>query len=166
YDDLPLKTKSGAIIPVEFVSNAYDCEGIKVIQCNIRNISERHLDRAKILRFTQLYATLSQCNKAIVHCTTETELFQHICQIAVQFGGMKMAWVGLVNSETLLVDPAASFGDDTAYLNDLMISVDTNSPLGRVRISRLTRLPHPGMNVPPSPGWQPQPRCLFLKTAW
>ncbi|BCO29555.1 hypothetical protein MIZ03_4478 [Rhodoferax lithotrophicus] len=131
YDDLPLKTKAGTIIPVEFVSNAYDCEGIKVIQCNIRNISERHADRAKILRFTQLYATLSQCNKAIVHCTTEAELLQHICRIAVQFGGMKMAWVGLGNSETLLVDPVASFGDDTGYLNNLMISVDVNSPLGQ-----------------------------------
>ena len=41
YEDLPLKTKAGAIVPVEFVSNAYDCEGIKVIQCNIRNITER-----------------------------------------------------------------------------------------------------------------------------
>ena len=52
YDDLPLKTKIGIIVPVEFVSNTYDCEGIKVIQCNIRNISERHADQAKILRFT------------------------------------------------------------------------------------------------------------------
>ncbi|MHB8666465.1 MAG: diguanylate cyclase domain-containing protein [Burkholderiales bacterium] len=41
YEDLPLRTKAGAIVPVEFVSNAYDCEGTKVIQCNIRNISER-----------------------------------------------------------------------------------------------------------------------------
>lgn len=41
YEDLPLKTKAGAIVPVEFVSNTYDCEGIKVIQCNIRNITER-----------------------------------------------------------------------------------------------------------------------------
>jgi len=41
YEDLPLRTKTGAIVPVEFVSNAYDCEGIKVIQCNIRNITER-----------------------------------------------------------------------------------------------------------------------------
>lgn len=131
YDDLPLKTKTGTIIPVEFVSNAYDCEGTKVIQCNIRNISERHADRAKILRFTQLYATLSQCNKAIAHCTSEAELFQKICQIAVQFGGMKMAWVGLVDSETLLVQPAASFGDDTDYLKNLAISADANSPPGQ-----------------------------------
>jgi diguanylate cyclase (GGDEF)-like protein/PAS domain S-box-containing protein len=131
YDDLPLKTKTGIIVPVEFVSNTYDCEGIKVIQCNIRNISERHADQAKILRFTQLYATLSQCNKAIVHCTTEAELFKQICQIAVEFGGMKMAWVGLINAETSLVQPVASFGDDTAYLKDVMISVEANNPLGR-----------------------------------
>lgn len=41
YEDLPLKTKSGKQIDVEFVSNAYDCEGITVIQCNIRVITER-----------------------------------------------------------------------------------------------------------------------------
>jgi len=41
YEDLPLKTRAGEKVPVEFVSNTYDCEGIKVIQCNIRNITER-----------------------------------------------------------------------------------------------------------------------------
>lgn len=41
YEDLPLRTKAGAIVPVEFVSNTYDCEGVKIIQCNIRNITER-----------------------------------------------------------------------------------------------------------------------------
>jgi PAS domain S-box-containing protein len=37
YEDLPLKTKSGAMVEVEFISNAYDCEGVRVIQCNIRD---------------------------------------------------------------------------------------------------------------------------------
>lgn len=41
YEDLPLKTKAGIKVEVEFVSNAYDCEGVRVIQCNIRDISER-----------------------------------------------------------------------------------------------------------------------------
>ncbi len=46
YDNLPLRTRAGMRIEVEFVSNAYDCEGIRVIQCNIRDISERrHLQR-------------------------------------------------------------------------------------------------------------------------
>ncbi|MBE0612056.1 MAG: GGDEF domain-containing protein [Burkholderiales bacterium] len=41
YDDLPLKTKAGAAVPVEFISNTYDYEGVTIIQCNIRNITER-----------------------------------------------------------------------------------------------------------------------------
>ena len=130
YKDLPLRTKAGAKIAVEFVSNTYDCEGIKVIQCNIRNITERKADRAKIQRHTQLYAALSQCNKAIVRCTSEEELFLEVCRAAVQFGGMKMAWVGIVDNETQLVRPATSFGDHTEYLAGLSISAAADSPFG------------------------------------
>ena len=39
YDDMPLKTRQGRLIDVEFVSNAYDCAGTRVIQCNVRDIS-------------------------------------------------------------------------------------------------------------------------------
>jgi len=41
YDDLPLRTKSGRLIQVEFVSNVYLVGSEKVIQCNIRDISDR-----------------------------------------------------------------------------------------------------------------------------
>jgi PAS domain S-box-containing protein len=41
YADLPLKTRTGALINVEFVSNAYDCAGVRVIQCNIRNMTDQ-----------------------------------------------------------------------------------------------------------------------------
>ncbi len=41
YDDLPLRTKIGQLVQVEFVSNVYAVGDEKVIQCNIRNITER-----------------------------------------------------------------------------------------------------------------------------
>ena len=41
YDDLPLKTSDGLQIDVEFVSNVYKVGDKKVIQCNIRDITER-----------------------------------------------------------------------------------------------------------------------------
>ena len=41
YEDLPLETKSGKLIEVEFVSNIYKVNHSEVIQCNIRDISER-----------------------------------------------------------------------------------------------------------------------------
>ena len=41
YENLPLKTKSGRLVQVEFVSNVYLVGDEKVIQCNIRDISDR-----------------------------------------------------------------------------------------------------------------------------
>ncbi|MBA4384941.1 MAG: hypothetical protein C0410_09410 [Anaerolinea sp.] len=41
YEDIPLETKNGIRKDVEFVSNVYDVDRIKVIQCNIRDITER-----------------------------------------------------------------------------------------------------------------------------
>ena len=41
YDDLPLETRDGRLIAVEFVSNSYMAGTEKVIQCNIRDITER-----------------------------------------------------------------------------------------------------------------------------
>ncbi|MDP9249600.1 MAG: PAS domain-containing sensor histidine kinase [bacterium] len=41
YEDLPLVTKDGHFIDVEFVSNSYLAGGTLVIQCNIRDITER-----------------------------------------------------------------------------------------------------------------------------
>ena len=41
YDDLPLQTSAGVRREVEFVSNLYQENGHKVIQCNIRDITER-----------------------------------------------------------------------------------------------------------------------------
>jgi len=41
YDDLPLKTKDGHRKDVEFVSNSYKVDQKEVIQCNIRDITNR-----------------------------------------------------------------------------------------------------------------------------
>jgi len=41
YENLPLKTKAGRLVQVEFVSNVYLVGNEKVIQCNIRDISDR-----------------------------------------------------------------------------------------------------------------------------
>jgi formate hydrogenlyase transcriptional activator len=43
YEDLPLETKDGRLIAVEFVSNVYLVNHHKVIQCNIRDITQRKL---------------------------------------------------------------------------------------------------------------------------
>ena len=94
------------------------------------DITERKIIEKKLARHMQLYAALSQCNKAIVQCTNKEELFSQVCRAAVQFGGMKMAWVGIVDPQTHVIQPVVSFGDDRGYLTDLKISTDASNPHG------------------------------------
>lgn len=51
YEDLPLETRSGTDVEVEFVSNVYYSAGKKTIQYNIRDITERrHMEMELHLR--------------------------------------------------------------------------------------------------------------------
>lgn len=61
YEDIPLETKQGERVEVEFVSNTYSVDGRKVIQCNIRDITERaraaHALVASEARYRRLFET-------------------------------------------------------------------------------------------------------------
>ncbi len=95
-----------------------------------KDISDTRAAAEQIRQFTNINTALSQCNKAIVHCTSEEELFLKICHIAVQYGGMKMAWVGMIDPATQMLTPVASYGDDIGYLKSVNISVASDDPAG------------------------------------
>jgi PAS domain S-box-containing protein len=55
YEDLPLETRDGRHIDVEFVSNVYLVNGKKVIQCNIRDITaHKHAEELVIKSLDQV----------------------------------------------------------------------------------------------------------------
>jgi two-component system, cell cycle sensor histidine kinase and response regulator CckA len=68
YEDLPLETLDGHPISVEFVSNVYLVDHSKVIQCNIRDITERKHAEAKNKR---LMAAIEQAGEAVVVTDTQ-----------------------------------------------------------------------------------------------
>jgi PAS domain S-box-containing protein len=53
YEGLPLETKEGQRVEVEFISNAYLVDRKQLIQCNIRNITERKKAEAEIRRLNE-----------------------------------------------------------------------------------------------------------------
>jgi PAS domain S-box-containing protein len=68
YEDLPLETKDGRKIAVEFVSNVYQSGDKEVIQCNVRDITER---RAAEQHLHLLNTCVSHLNEIIL--VTEAE---------------------------------------------------------------------------------------------
>ncbi|MDD2928683.1 MAG: EAL domain-containing protein [Sideroxydans sp.] len=96
-----------------------------------RDITGRKTTEGKLVRMTNLYNALSQCNQAIVRGTNEAELFDIICRDVVELGGMEMAWIGLLDQAGSQLSPVASFGAGTEYLAGLQISTSADEPTGR-----------------------------------
>lgn len=83
YKDLPLRAKGGRLIQVEFVSNVYLAGDEKVIQCNIRDITERKeaqdalLKRESLLREQSVRDHLTGLfNRRYMEETLERELLR------------------------------------------------------------------------------------------
>ena len=123
YDNLPLVTKEGARLSVEFVSNVYDCEGIQVIQCDIRDNTKRYLVEIALQATTRSLKMLSESNVALLSSETENILLAEYCRIAVDTGGYCMAWVGLVDDgDEQNIKVLSQYGANNGYLELLKAS--------------------------------------------
>ena len=122
------RRKDGSLIDVEISTTGVDIEGQHYYFASSRDISARKAVENKVWRLTQLYAAMAQCNQAILHYIDEVELLARICHAAVNVGGMKMAWVGMIDESKSLIIPAASSGAGIEFLQTLEISSGGNNP--------------------------------------
>ena len=84
---------------------------------------------AALLRLNRLYAVLSATNHAIVRAKDRDILFSNICRGAVENGGFKMVWIGLIDDESGMVKPVSWHGSNNGFLEEIRISV-TEEPEG------------------------------------
>jgi signal transduction histidine kinase/CHASE3 domain sensor protein len=95
-----------------------------------REIARRRQSQEKVLQLNRLYAVLTRTSQSIVHTRERDALFREVCRIAVEDGLFRMAWVGTVNPQTGVVEPAAFAGFEDGYLERLHIAA-ADAPEGR-----------------------------------
>ena len=124
--------REGATFPVELsASMVVDARGIPVsMMGSFIDITERQQAEAGLRHVNRLYAFLSQVNEAIVRIKEREALFPAICDVAVEYGKFRMAWIGLIDEGTGIVKPSAHAGQVEGYLQHLAITID-EQPAGR-----------------------------------
>lgn len=87
-----------------------------------RDVTGRaHVDRT-LGQLTRTRAILAATGRAIARIRDRGRLLAEVCRIAVEEGGLRMAWVGLVAPESGALRPAASKGYVHGYLEGLQIN--------------------------------------------
>ncbi len=108
-----------------------------------RDITGRRRDAQRIERLQRLYTALSRSNQAIARLEDGTALLREICQIAVTSGGMRMAWVGLLDPLGHQLQAVAWAGEGVEYLRGLRITTDPDDPTGQGPMGRALREDRP-----------------------
>lgn len=96
----------------------------------LHDAAREHLLNRTLERKTRLYAVLSQGNSAIVHIQDQQQLLEKICDVILDFGGFRLAWIGRESAEQRIL-PVAVKGDARDYILTLKLTTDDNLPSGK-----------------------------------
>ena len=88
----------------------------------IQDVTEQAEQQRKIARLTRLYSVLSGINAAIVRIHERTELLEQVCRIAVEEGAFRMAWIGLLDTDSLDGSIVAWYGGSKQRLEKIHFS--------------------------------------------
>ena len=107
-------------------------EALEVVADTIAQGIERKRAEEKLARLNRTLQTVNECNQALVRATEEYELLRSVCRILVEFGGLRMAWVGYREfNEDKTVRPVAQAGYEAGYLERINITwADTDRGRG------------------------------------
>jgi PAS domain S-box-containing protein len=104
------------------------------------DIHDLKLAESAAFRANRGLMMLSTCNEALIRAEGEMELLRSICQIAVETGGYRMAWVGYAqHDEDQTIKPMAHAGAEEGYLSETLRSWDEDDPRGQGPPGRVIR---------------------------
>src|SRR6266496_2754753 len=135
YENLPLQTKGGQQIQVEFVSNVYLVDGWRVIQCNVRDITARkraeegmrtandelRASVAELQRRDEEMKSLIRLNDLLQSCTTQAEAYQVIAHVAIELFAEQSGCLAILYTPDQHLETVARWGDETALKSSFLL---------------------------------------------
>src|SRR6185295_6165161 len=137
------RRKDGRLVQTETRRRALFTESGWVIVGTVRDVTESRNAHDRIAHLNRVYAVLSGINTLIVRVRNRDELFKEACRIAVDAGGFKMAWIGIVDQQTLDGKVVAWHGGDEGYLDVVQLTARADTPHSDRPGSRALRLMQP-----------------------
>ncbi|HWH79416.1 MAG TPA: diguanylate cyclase [Candidatus Binatus sp.] len=132
YENLPLQTKVGQQIQVEFVSNVYIVDRRRVIQCNVRDITARRhaedgilkaneelkVSLAELQRRDQDMTSLIRLNEMLHTCASQTEAFQVVAHVAIELFAGQSGGLAMMSAPSQNMELVANWGDQTVLKSE------------------------------------------------
>jgi PAS domain S-box-containing protein len=125
------RAKDGTETFVELHRHAKQVDGRWIIVTVSRNISERKLAELAAQRFARMFAALSDTNEAIMRVSTPEDLYQRVCEAAVQGGKLLAATVCVPDPDGADARVVAVAGASAEELRGVRLSIDGAAPEGR-----------------------------------
>jgi PAS domain S-box-containing protein len=116
------RTREGGPSPVE-IRFSYSSEPSPRYLALVLDLSERSKPDDLAVRRERLRDALAEILRAITRIDDRDELYRDACRIAVERGGFRMAWIGLVDAASGEIMPVASAGDAEGYVDQLHLSI-------------------------------------------
>jgi|GEM_PF-2142237 len=122
-----------------------------------RDITERKRAEEQIRKLNRTLQMINEVNQTLVRATEEADLLQRVCQIIVELGGYRLAWVGWAEQdEAKSVRPTAWAGHDAGYLDTVNITwADTERGCDPTGTAIRTGQPVLASNILTDPAYAP-----------
>jgi diguanylate cyclase (GGDEF)-like protein/PAS domain S-box-containing protein len=157
--ELRHRKKDGTLINVSINSISINYGGISARIGIVRDITERITAEKTEKKLSRALKLLSKCESALVHADEEQMLLNEICQLAVEIGGYRMAWVGFAAKDgSKKVIPIAQMGYADGFLDKANITWDETvqgqGPAGTTIKTGVTTIIQDFQNNPKTLPWR------------
>jgi PAS domain S-box-containing protein len=114
------RRKDGTIIDVEASSDSHVWNGRPARLVLAHDVTARLQAERELVNTNRALRMLSRGNEALIRADSEPKLLQAICEIAVELGGYRMAWVGYAGKgPDKPIEPQVVAGVDEGYFQEI-----------------------------------------------